>query len=191
MGGMGASPDSSSGQGTLCGDGDRKIRMATRALHGTESGSGLWDARISRMRAIRLMPRHWAAPPIVRCAVDMRGSEDLELTCLRGVRIGLVTRGREEGPWHPTAQVKCQLRLTDEPMSTYVDAMSKAVDAAGAATSRNPAVGLRAVKALRQLVEQLEALQVGNARSAGWSWEAIGAALGVSRQAVHKKHGRR
>lgn len=69
--------------------------------------------------------------------------------------------------------------------------MSEAVDVADAATSRDPAVGLRAVKALRQLVERLEALQVENARSAGWSWEAIGAALGVSRQAVHKKHGRR
>jgi biotin operon repressor len=52
-------------------------------------------------------------------------------------------------------------------------------------------VGLRAVAALRQLVERLEALQVDSARRFGWSWEEIGQALGVSRQAVHKKHGRR
>jgi DNA-directed RNA polymerase specialized sigma24 family protein len=52
-------------------------------------------------------------------------------------------------------------------------------------------VGLRAVAALRQLVERLEALQVDSARRHGWSWEEIGQALGVSRQAVHKKYGRR
>ncbi|MFF4406067.1 hypothetical protein ACWD4B_24085 [Streptomyces sp. NPDC002536] len=60
-----------------------------------------------------------------------------------------------------------------------------------AAMNADPRVGLRAVAALRRLVERLEALQVDNARTQGWSWEEIGAALGVSRQAVHKKHARR
>lgn len=69
--------------------------------------------------------------------------------------------------------------------------MTEAVDAATAATNQDPRVGLRAVAALRQLVERLEALQVDNARGHGWSWEEIGQALGVSKQAVHKKHGRR
>jgi hypothetical protein len=69
--------------------------------------------------------------------------------------------------------------------------MTEAVDAAAAATSHDPRVGLRAVAALPQLVERLEALQVDSARRHGWSWEQIGAALGVSKQAVHKKHGRR
>lgn len=59
------------------------------------------------------------------------------------------------------------------------------------AAGQDPASGLRAVAALRRLADQLEALQVRNARAAGWSWEAIGAVLGVSRQAVHKKHRRR
>ncbi len=75
--------------------------------------------------------------------------------------------------------------------STKIDAMMEAVDAATAATHQDPRVGLRAVAALRQLVERLEALQVDNARRQGWSWEEIGKALGVSKQAVHKKHGRR
>jgi hypothetical protein len=75
--------------------------------------------------------------------------------------------------------------------STYVDRVTEAVDAAAAATSQDPGVGLRAVASLRHLVERLEALQVGNARQCGWSWEEIGQALGVSKQAVHKKHGRR
>ena len=69
--------------------------------------------------------------------------------------------------------------------------MTEAVDTATAATSQDPQVGLRAVVSLRELVERLEALQVSNARQVGWSWEEIGNALGVSRQAVHKKHGRR
>ncbi|MPZ60291.1 MAG: helix-turn-helix domain-containing protein [Propionibacteriales bacterium] len=69
--------------------------------------------------------------------------------------------------------------------------MTEATDAAEAATNRDPRVGLRAVAALRRLAERLEALQVDNARRHGWSWEQIGSALGVSKQAVHKKHGRR
>ena len=58
-----------------------------------------------------------------------------------------------------------------------------------AAASDDPSVGLRAVVALHRLAEQVEAAQVASARASGWSWEQIGDALGVSRQAVHHKHG--
>jgi IS30 family transposase len=47
------------------------------------------------------------------------------------------------------------------------------------------------VVALRKLQEHLEALQVGNARRLGWSWQEIADALGVSKQTVHRKHARR
>ncbi len=57
-----------------------------------------------------------------------------------------------------------------------------------AVDSRDPVVGLAAVSALRQLVEELEELHVDNARALGWSWQAIAEALGVTRQSVHKKH---
>lgn len=57
------------------------------------------------------------------------------------------------------------------------------------ASSRDPAVGLRAVRALRELAERLESLQVENARAQGRSWQEIAACLGVSKQAVHKKYG--
>lgn len=40
------------------------------------------------------------------------------------------------------------------------------------------------------LLQSLEQLHVDNARAQGWSWQQIAAALGVSRQAVHEKHGR-
>jgi DNA-directed RNA polymerase specialized sigma24 family protein len=70
--------------------------------------------------------------------------------------------------------------------------MSEATELAAAAGSGDARVGLRAVLALRRLLESLEALQVDNARRQGWSWQEIADALGVSKQAVHKKHsGRR
>lgn len=55
-------------------------------------------------------------------------------------------------------------------------------------SSQDPSVGLHAVAALRRLVEQLENLQVAHARELGWSWADIAAVIGVSKQAVHKKH---
>lgn len=62
---------------------------------------------------------------------------------------------------------------------------------AESAASNDPDVGLRAVAALRALTEQLETLQVDNARALGWSWQEIAARLGVTKQTVHRKHGRR
>lgn len=55
-------------------------------------------------------------------------------------------------------------------------------------TSTDPAIGLRAVVALRQVLEELERLHVDNARREGWSWQDIATALRVSRQSVHEKH---
>ena len=69
--------------------------------------------------------------------------------------------------------------------------MNEATELADATSSRDPAVGLAAVASLRALLESLEQLQVENARDRGWSWQQIADALGVSRQAVHKKHGSR
>lgn len=60
-----------------------------------------------------------------------------------------------------------------------------------ASTSTDPDVGLTAVVALRQLVEVLEQLQVDNARAQGWSLSDIARRLGVTKQAVHYKHGLR
>jgi hypothetical protein len=54
----------------------------------------------------------------------------------------------------------------------------------------DPATGLRAVGALHRLAERLEATHVAAARAAGWSWEQIGDALGVTRQSAHAKYGK-
>lgn len=69
--------------------------------------------------------------------------------------------------------------------------MSEATTLAASAGSPDPAVGLRAVRALRRLLERLETVQVENARNRGWSWQAIADELEVSRQAVHQKHTRK
>lgn len=65
---------------------------------------------------------------------------------------------------------------------------STMTDLATEAGSTDPATGLRAVAALRRLLEQLEDLHVRNARAAGWSWSDIAALLGVTKQTVHRKH---
>jgi DNA-directed RNA polymerase specialized sigma24 family protein len=68
--------------------------------------------------------------------------------------------------------------------------MNDEIALAEAASGQDPADGLRAARALRELAERLEALQVSNARSRGWSWQEIAIFLGVSKQAVHKKYAR-
>ena len=62
--------------------------------------------------------------------------------------------------------------------------------ASEALRSDDPAVLLRAVVALHRLAEQVEDQAVGTARRDGWSWDQVGDALGISRQAAHKKHGK-
>ncbi|TCC58615.1 hypothetical protein E0H73_25155 [Kribbella pittospori] len=55
----------------------------------------------------------------------------------------------------------------------------------------DPAAGLAAVVALRRLADRLEDSQVEQAMRAGWRWSDVAEVLGVTRQAVHKKHARR
>ena len=51
--------------------------------------------------------------------------------------------------------------------------------------------GLASVVALRELADRLEDAEVERALRDGWTWSQIAEALGVTRQAVHKKHLRR
>ena len=69
--------------------------------------------------------------------------------------------------------------------------METTLEIAEGAASNDPEVGLRAVAALRALTERLEVLQVENARELGWSWQDIAIRLGVTKQTVHRKYGRR
>jgi len=66
-----------------------------------------------------------------------------------------------------------------------------AEDLASATASNDPSRGLRAALALHRLAERVEADHVATARQQGWSWQQIGDALGVTRQSVHAKYGKR
>ena len=69
--------------------------------------------------------------------------------------------------------------------------MEPALAITEAASGSDPDTGLRAVAALRALTERLEILQVDNARRLGWSWQQIAERLGVTKQTVHRKYGKR
>ena len=55
----------------------------------------------------------------------------------------------------------------------------------------DPADALAAVGALRRLADRVEDAAVERAVADGWSLAEVAEALGVTRQAVHKKHARR
>lgn len=61
---------------------------------------------------------------------------------------------------------------------------------AGEADSDDPYAALRAIVRMRTELDRKETIAVRRARNAGYSWHTIALALGVSKQAVHKKHGR-
>lgn len=52
----------------------------------------------------------------------------------------------------------------------------------------NPEQALAAAVALRQLADNLENAAVKHAIKQGWTWADIAEALGVTRQAAHKRH---
>jgi DNA-binding NarL/FixJ family response regulator len=84
-----------------------------------------------------------------------------------------------------------QHMLTQPPRQLMLTGMETTLEIAEGAASNDPEVGLRAVAALRALTERLEVLQVENARALGWSWQDIASRLGVTKQTVHRKYGRR
>ena len=52
----------------------------------------------------------------------------------------------------------------------------------------NPEDALDAVVSLRHMAQQLERKAVKEAIAQGWSWSQIAEALGISKQAAHKRH---
>ncbi len=54
----------------------------------------------------------------------------------------------------------------------------------------DPEAALSTAVALRNLAESLESAAVQAAMDQGWTWAQVAQALGVTRQAAHKKHAR-
>ncbi|MFG6280070.1 AsnC family protein [Microbacterium sp. 5K110] len=67
------------------------------------------------------------------------------------------------------------------------DTTRTAVDGTG---DDEPLAELRRLQAVRQEIARVEEAQVRRARLRGHSWVSIASALGVSKQAAHKKYGR-
>lgn len=61
---------------------------------------------------------------------------------------------------------------------------------AAGADSDDPIEALNAIAELHKELDRVEAITVRRARMRGASWQLIAFALGVSKQAVHKKYGR-
>ena len=55
----------------------------------------------------------------------------------------------------------------------------------------DPAAELAAVIGLRRLADRMERNAVERAVDEGWTWRKIAMALGVTRQAAHKRHAAR
>ncbi len=51
-----------------------------------------------------------------------------------------------------------------------------------------PAEALAAVSSLRMMADKLERSAVKEALQQGWTWAQIAEALGITRQAAHKRH---
>jgi DNA invertase Pin-like site-specific DNA recombinase len=62
------------------------------------------------------------------------------------------------------------------------------MDLRGVPAPEDPEAALAAVVALRRLADRLEREAVDEALAQGWSWSMVAEALGVTKQAVHKKH---
>jgi DNA-directed RNA polymerase specialized sigma24 family protein len=60
-----------------------------------------------------------------------------------------------------------------------------------AATPDDPAATFATVLALRRLADRTEREAVARAVDDGWTWQQIAEALGVTRQAAHKRHAAR
>jgi FixJ family two-component response regulator len=78
------------------------------------------------------------------------------------------------------------------PVSNSVDSIDRAGYATRMTTTPDdPAAAIAAVIGLRRLADRMEREAVERAVDDGWTWQQIAQALGVTRQAAHKRHAAR
>lgn len=68
---------------------------------------------------------------------------------------------------------------------------AKTLTAIGAMPEGAPLAELRRIRDAQRELSRAEAEQVRRARAQGYSWHAIAGALEVSKQAAHKRYGKR
>ncbi len=64
-------------------------------------------------------------------------------------------------------------------------------DVASAGALDDPGSAMAAVVALRRMADRMEREAVEVALQRGWTWQQVAQALGVTRQAAHKRHAAR
>lgn len=69
--------------------------------------------------------------------------------------------------------------------------MGSDIETIEVANAADPEAAFASVVALRRLADRLELAAVHVAVKRGWSWTDVADALGVTRQAAHKKFARR
>jgi hypothetical protein len=124
-------------------------------------------------------------------AEHQRKRHQAEVTPHKAILIGVVAADLPRICLRRTPVRLRQHMLTNTACQHMLTGMEPTLQIAEGAASNDPDVGLRAVAALRALAERLELLQVQQARELGWSWQDIASRLGVTKQTVHRKYGRR
>lgn len=81
-------------------------------------------------------------------------------------------------------------RASDESDESMRSAACQLVDLLGQASNGSARAALRAMRLLRERIDELEREAVVVARNWGWSWRGIGYTLGVRAQTVHARYAR-
>ena len=166
------------------------MRVAGATLYARLCGGTLAraHARFGDRIAIAVVPGEGrrVRPGGGRLRRRVRGSERAGLRGARGRREGGHGR-RGDRALAAASRADSQPQLTLRRLSTTVASMPTTTNL----QPETPAEGLAAVVELRRLADRLEASEVERALRQGWSWSRIAEALGVTRQAVHKKYAKR